>query len=250
MADNSTGRQATRWKAEVRRVQGLGTAINVGAVILGSALGVMLGGRFPQRIRETVLHSLGALTMILGIDMALESHNFLIVMGAVLLGAITGEVLDIEKWLKRMGDYLESRLSRDPSSTFSAGFVTASLLFCIGPMAVVGSIQDGVSGDYSLLVTKAILDGFSAVAFAAALGWGVGFSAVSVLVYQGAITLLAVYAQQIMTDTMIAELTAAGGVLVLAIGLKLMEVKEIRVANLLPAIVYAPAIVALLAALP
>ena len=231
-------------------MQGLGTAINVGAVILGSALGVMLGGRFPQRIRETVLHSLGALTMILGIDMALESHNFLIVMGAVLLGAITGEVLDIEKWLKRMGDYLESRLSRDPSSTFSAGFVTASLLFCIGPMAVVGSIQDGVSGDYSLLVTKAILDGFSAVAFAADLGWGVGFSAVSVLVYQGAITLLAVYAQQIMTDTMIAELTAAGGVLVLAIGLKLMEVKEIRVANLLPAIVYAPAIVALLAALP
>lgn len=228
-------------------MRGLGTIINVGAVVVGCGLGVMLGGRFPARIRETVLHALGALTMLLGITMALKSNNFLIVMGAVLLGGITGELIGIEKGLKRLGDYLESRMSRNSSSqTFSAGFIAASLLFCVGPMAVVGSIQDGISGDISVLATKSILDGFSALAFATALGWGVGFSAVSVLVYQGAITLLAVYAQQVMTGAMIAELTAAGGVLVLALGFKLLEIKDIRVANLLPAIFYAPAIVALL----
>lgn len=227
-------------------MRGMGTIINVGAIILGTGLGVLLGGRFPQRIRETVMHGLGALTMLLGISMALESQNFLIVMGAVLLGGISGELLGIDKALKRLGDSLESRISKNPSSTFSAGFVTASLLFCIGPMAVVGSIQDGISGSYSVLATKSILDGFSALAFSAALGWGVGFSALSVLVYQGAITLLAVYAQQVMTEAMIAELTAAGGVLVLALGFKLLEIKDIRVANLLPAIVFAPLIVALI----
>lgn len=231
-------------------MRGAGTLINVGAVLVGTLLGALLGGRLPLRARETVMSGLGALTMVIGLSMAFKSANLLIVMGAVLLGSITGELIGIEKWLKRLGDRFEARLTRpDSSSTFSMGFVTASLLFCIGPMAVVGAIDDALRGDVSVLAMKSVLDGFSALALASALGWGVGLSALSVLVYQGAITAAAGAVEQVMTQALVTELTATGGVLVLAMGFKLLELKDVRVGNMLPALVYAPLITAAVVAL-
>ena len=231
-------------------MRGLGTIINVGAVLIGALLGTLLGGRLPLRIRETVLHGLGALTIVMGVSMALESKNLLIVMGAGLVGSVVGEIIGIEPFLNRTGDRLQARFSPpDSGSTISAGFVTASLLFCIGPMAVVGAIDDGLRGDISLLTMKSMLDGFSALALASGLGWGVGLSAFPVLVYQGAITAAAGLVERVMSEAMITELTATGGVLVLAIGLRILEVKRVRVGNMLPALVFAPLIVAAAAAL-
>lgn len=231
-------------------MRGLGTVINVGAVLVGTLLGALLQGRLPLRARETVMNGLGALTMVIGLSMAFQSANLLVVMGAVLLGSIVGELIGIERWLKRLGDRFEARLTRPgATSTFSTGFVTASLLFCIGPMAVVGSIDDALRGDVSVLAMKSVLDGFSALALSSALGWGVGLSALSVLVYQGAITAAAGLVEQIMSQAMITELTATGGVLVLAMGVKLLRLKDIRVGNMLPALVFAPLITAAVVAL-
>lgn len=229
---------------------GLGTIINVGAVLVGTTLGSLAGAKLPEQARQTVLHGLGALTVVIGISMALQSKNLLIVMGAVLLGIVAGELLKIEHRLSRLGDRIQARLARHSgSSTISVGFVTASLLFCIGPMAVIGAVNDGLRGDISLLAMKSVLDGFSSLALSSALGWGVGLSALSVLVYQGSITAAAGVVQQVMSDAMITELTATGGVLVLALGVRLLELKDIRVGNMLPALVFAPLIVAIVHAL-
>lgn len=231
-------------------MRGMGTAINVGAVLVGTLLGVLLQGRLPLRARETVMNGLGALTIVIGLSMAFQSASLLVVMGAVLLGSIVGEIIEIERWLERLGDRFEARLTRPgATSTFSMGFVTASLLFCIGPMAVVGSIDDALRGDVSVLAMKSVLDGFSSLALSSALGWGVGLAGLSVLVYQGAITAAAGLVEQIMSQAMITELTATGGVLVLAIGVKLLDLKDIRVGNMLPALIFAPLITAAVAAL-
>ncbi len=231
-------------------MRGMGTLINVGAILVGTVLGVLLRGRLPLRARETVMCGLGALTMAIGLSMVFKSANLLIPMGAVLLGSVAGELMDIEKALKRLGDWIEARLTRpDSSSTFSMGFVAASLLFCIGPMAVVGSIDDGLRGDISILAMKSVLDGFAALALASALGWGVGLSALSVLLYQGGITVAAGLVEKVLSQAMITELTATGGVLVLILGMKLLELKDIRVGNMLPALLFAPLITAGVAAL-
>lgn len=223
---------------------GLGTALNMGAVIAGTVVGVGLGQRLPVRVRETVTDGLGLLTIIMGLRMAMETEQFLVVLGSILLGGLIGEALDIERRLEHVGDRLQARLSAG-SSTFSTGFVTASLVFCVGPMAVLGSIEDGLRGTVEILSVKSILDGFASLAFASTLGWGVGFSALSLLVYQGALTLGAGFFDRVLTDAMIAEMTAVGGLLVLSIGLRLLEVREIRTGNFLPALVLAPVLVAL-----
>jgi uncharacterized membrane protein YqgA involved in biofilm formation len=189
---------------------------------------------------------------VIGIQMALETENILIVLGAVVLGGILGEWWRIEDRLNSVGAWLEARFNRgndDPQSEdgnrFVRGFVTASLLFCIGPMAVLGAVQDGLTGDYSLLATKSMLDGFSSLAFSSSLGIGVGFSALPILIYQGGMSLLAAQAQAVFTDGMITELTATGGVLIMALSIStLLEIKPIRVGNFLPALLIAPLIVA------
>ncbi len=223
---------------------GIGTVLNMGAVIAGTVVGVGLGQRLPVRMRETVTDGLGLLTIIMGLRMALQTNQFLIVLASILVGGLVGEGLDIERRLETVGDRLQARLSAG-SSTFSTGFVTASLVFCVGPMAVLGSIEDGLTGSVEILSVKSILDGFAALAFASTLGWGVGFSALSLLVYQGALTLGAGFFDSLLTDPMIAEMTAVGGLLVLSVGLRLLEVREIRTGNFLPALVLAPVLVAL-----
>jgi uncharacterized membrane protein YqgA involved in biofilm formation len=224
-----------------------GTLINVGAILLGTGLGLALGHRLPAGMQERVMMGLGLVTLVLGIDNALEwrDTNPLIVFGAILLGGLVGEWIGIERRLGDLGDAIQARVSRGAHSTVSEGFVTASLLFCIGPLTVVGSIQDGLTGDYQTLASKALLDGFASIAFAAALGWGVGLAAVTVLVVQGGITLAAGLFENVLGEGSepLAALVSAGGVLIIGISLKLLGVRDVKVGNFLPALVLAPCIV-------
>jgi uncharacterized membrane protein YqgA involved in biofilm formation len=230
-----------------------GTLINVGAVWAGTGVGLTAGTRLTDRLQQRVLAGLGLVTLIIGIDLALawgREHTSretpLYVMGGILLGGLIGEALDIEGRLERLGDALQRRFARpDRESTISEAFVTASLLFCVGSLAVVGSIQDGLTGDWQTLATKALLDGFASIALAASLGWGVALSGLSVLVYQGAITLGAGLFDHVLRGEALAALTSAGGITIVGIALKLLSVKDVRVANYLPALVVAPALVGL-----
>lgn len=229
----------------------IGTILNIVTVLIGGGLGVLLGQRLPERMRETVLHGLGLVTLVVGVHLTLETQNVLIVLVSILIGAILGEWWRIDVGLERLSEWLRVRVGRRASphnqAHFTEGFVTASLVFCVGPMTILGSIQDGLTGDYSLLVIKSVLDGFAALAFASSLGIGVLFSVLTILVYQGGLTLAAGLAQNAFSEAMIAEMTATGGVMILAIGLLLLDVRRIRVANLLPALLIAPLIVAALA---
>lgn len=235
-----------------------GTIINVITVLLGGTLGTLLGARLPERMRETIMHALGLLTIVIGVQLSLETGNILIVLGSLLLGGLLGELLRIERGINQIGQWIEKRTgggdrssaeaatagSHSGTTRFSHAFLTASLVFCVGPMTILGSIQDGLSGDYTLLAIKATLDGFAALAFASSLGPGVIFAALTVLVYQGGLTLGAGWADAVLSDPMVTEMTATGGVLMLALGLGLLQVKKIRAGNLLPAIAIAPLIVA------
>ncbi len=230
----------------------IGTLLNSATVLLGGSLGTFLGQRFAERIRETALHGLGLVTLVVGLTLTLKTENVLIVMSSVLVGGILGEWWNIDHALDRMADWLRRHVTTQPSAgsegSFTEGFVTASLVFCVGPMTILGAIQDGLTGDYTLLAIKSLLDGFAALIFASTLGVGVVFSVLTILVYQGSLTLLAGLAQNMLTDGMITEMSATGGVLILAIGLLLLDIKRIRVANLLPAVLIAPLIVALIEA--
>ncbi|NLD43114.1 MAG: DUF554 domain-containing protein [Chloroflexi bacterium] len=230
-----------------------GTLINALAVLAGGGLGTLVGQRLPERVRETVLAGLGLVTLIVGLQLALKTRNVLVVLVSVLVGALLGEWWRIDAALERLSERLKRLLARRASAVslahFTEGFVTASLVFCVGPMTILGAIEDGLTGDYSLLAIKSVLDGFAALAFASSLGVGVLFSVFTVLIYQGGLTLLAGQAQGLLSEAMINEMSATGGVLVLAIGLLLLDVKQIRVANLLPALLVVLALVAGLEAL-
>jgi uncharacterized membrane protein YqgA involved in biofilm formation len=231
-----------------------GTLINIGTVLAGTAVGTSLGERLPERIRETVMSGLGLVVLLIGIDAGfaafrpplstLTRGSVLIVLGSVLVGGIVGELLGIDPALTALGDALKRRFARG-QSRFTEGFVVASLVFCVGPLTILGSLKDGLTGDYSLLAVKSMLDGFAAMAFASALGWGVGFSVVTIIIYQGGLSLLAGAASGVFDELTVAAITATGGVLILAIGLRLLDLREIRVANLFPALVLAPVVVAI-----
>jgi uncharacterized membrane protein YqgA involved in biofilm formation len=224
-----------------------GTLINVGTILLGTLIGAGLGGRLPDRMQQRVMAGLGLVVLVLGVKLALPPHNLniLYVMGGVLLGGVVGEAIGIERWLERLGDRIQATVSRTGHSTVSEAFVTASLLFCVGPLTVVGSIQDGLTGDYQTLATKALLDGFAAIALAAALGWGVGLAAITVLVIQGGLSLGAGAFDTILRGEALAALISAGGVLILGISLKLLGLVDVKVGNFLPALVIAPGLVGL-----
>ncbi len=231
----------------------IGTLINAGAVIFGSLLGNLLGARIPERVRTTVVSGFGLFTLGYGIQMFIKTQNALVVVGAILIGALLGEWWQIDQHLANLGVWLESKFNNGGNNTsskrFIKGFLTASLVFCVGPMAILGSIQDGLTGDSSVLVVKAILDGFAAMAFASTLGLGVIFSAPLLLVYQGSISLLAVQMQSLVSTAMITEMSAAGGLILVGLTIgSLLELRPIRTANFLPALVIAPLLVLLLGA--
>jgi len=250
----------------------IGTLLNIATVLAGGAIGLLFGSRFSDGLRKTVVAGLGLFTLAYGIFNFLKTQNPIIVLGSLLVGALLGEWWQVEQGLQNFGKWLEIRFSRvlagrsarrsnsengspptrliAPSKDFVRGFLTASLVFCVGPMTILGSIQDGLSGDYSLLAIKAVLDGFAALAFASTLGMGVLFSVLVILVFQGGISLLAGLLSTVVTPTMMAEMTAVGGVLLLGIALSsLLEIKPIRVGNFLPALAIAPLVVAILASL-
>jgi uncharacterized membrane protein YqgA involved in biofilm formation len=224
-----------------------GTILNIATVLLGGGLGLVLGGRVPERLRQTVIAGLGLFTLAFGIRMFLQTQNPIAPLIGLLAGGLVGEWWRIEERLERLGMWLENRVSRsnvsEAGSRFVRGFLTASLVFCVGPMTILGSIQDGLTGDYELLAIKSTLDGFAALAFASTLGVGVLFSTLIIGGYQGGLTLLAAQADAILSEPMIAEMTAAGGVILIGIAISsLLEIRKIRSANLLPALVLTPAV--------
>ena len=213
----------------------VGAAINAGAVVLGGCIGMLLGNRLPDRVRLIVFQALGLCTAAIGLQMSMKTSNPLYMVGSVLLGAIIGEVLRLEDAVTSGGDKIKRAL-RSGNARFTAGFVTASLLFCIGSMAILGSLQEGISGERTIVLTKTTLDFFAAIAFGAAYGSGVLFASLPVLLYQGTLTLFAGEVGPWMSDFMRTELEATGGILIVGIGVNLLEIKRIPLSNLLPAL--------------
>ena len=230
-----------------------GTLLNIAAVLLGGVIGLLFGARIPEPLKATVVSGMGLFTAAMGVQMFLNTENPLIVLGALLIGTLLGEWWKIEDGLQNLGKFLEQRFSKegeDGSNKFVRGFLTASLLFCVGPMTILGSIQDGLKGDYNLLAVKSVLDGFASLAFASTLGAGVMFSTIIILVYQGGISLLAAQLDAIVTPSMMNELTSTGGVILLGLAISsLLEIKKIRVGNMLPGLAIAPLIVWILSLL-
>ncbi len=231
-----------------------GTLINLGTILVGGLVGLLLGSRLAERVKRTVVCGLGLFTLVYGISLFIKTSNSLIVLGGLLIGILLGEWWKIEEGLEYLATWLEKKFNKDSQSEskekFIKGFLTATLVFCIGPMAILGSIEDGLTGNINTLVVKSILDGFAAMAFASSLGVGVVFSSIIVFLYQGTITLLAAQVQNIATDTMMNELTATGGVILVTIAISsLLEIKKIRTASFLPALLMAPIIVLILSAI-
>lgn len=212
-----------------------GTLVNAAAIFVGSILGLILKKGINEKLKKTVMDGLALCIILIGISGALKSSDTLLIIISIVTGGIIGEFIDIDSKLKNLGDKLEEKLSKN-GSKFSEGFVTATLLFCVGSMAIVGSIEAGLTGNYKTLFAKSMLDGISSIIFSSTLGIGVMFSGVSVLIYQGAITLMSGLLVGILTEAMTAEITAVGSLLILGLGLNMLNITKIKVANLLPSI--------------
>ena len=237
--------QSSRSEWHVRhikmRMKGLsltGTFVNTGAILAGSLIGISAGKFLPERIKTIAMQALGLSVVLIGLRMALSGKEPIVAIGCVLLGAITGELIKIEQGVEHIGVWLKAR-SRSDSSTFVQGFVSASILYLTGAMMIVGSIQDGTVGDASTLYIKSLLDGVASVALSSTLGIGVAFSALSVLLVQGSITLLSSKLLFMQNPAVLDAVTAAGGLLILGIGTNLLELTKIRIGNFLPALLYA-----------
>lgn len=213
-----------------------GTLINVAAVIVGSLAGLFLHKALPERIKAIVFQAIGLSIIVIGIQMAFHVENLLFLIFSMLIGGIIGEAINLEKHFEGLGDFL-SRKIKSKEKNFTEGLVTAFLIFCVGSMTILGAIEEGLTGGYSLLLAKSVLDGFTSLALASTYGIGVLFSFIPLLVYQGGLTVLAIQSQGFFSERAINELTAVGGVLILGLGINLLGIKKIKVANLLPALV-------------
>jgi hypothetical protein len=213
----------------------LGTIVNTLAIIAGSLIGLLFKGGIPKKFNNIIMHGIGLAVVLIGIKTALNTDDILIVITSLAIGSWVGELLRIEDRLEHLGNWLGKAISKD-SEGVSKGFVSASLLYCVGAMAIVGSMESGLSGNHQTLFAKSILDGIGSVIFASTLGIGVLFSAVSVFVYQGIITLTASSIKQFLVAEVVSQMSAVGGLLIVAIGIGLLEIKRIRIGNMLPAI--------------
>ncbi|HOV80144.1 MAG TPA: DUF554 domain-containing protein [Bacillota bacterium] len=226
----------------------LGTVVNAAAIVAGSAIGLLLGKGMPERVKCTLTQGVGLAVLLVGFSMALQTRQILVVIVSIVLGGLTGELLDIEGRLARLGRWLESKAGTGAGEVGKA-FVTASLVYCIGAMAIVGSIEDGINKNPQILFTKAALDGISSVVLASTMGVGIIFSSFPVFVYQGSITLLAVLVKDLLSEAAVAEMTATGGLLIVGIALNILSIKEIKTGNLLPSVFYAVPLTMLFSAL-
>jgi hypothetical protein len=233
----------------------LGTIINVFSILIGAGIGVALGHRLPENISRTLTDALGLVVLVIGglnlialtdssfVAAVSSAGTLLVVLASLVVGSILGSMLKIEQRLSHFGTWLQLKASRGgDKEKFIEGFVNASLLFTIGPMAVLGALQDGLGQGFDVLALKSSLDGLTSVAFAAALGWGVAFAAIPVGIWQGLLTLLAASAGTLMSDALVASITATGGVLLLGTGLRVLQIRMVSVADMLPALVLAPLI--------
>jgi uncharacterized membrane protein YqgA involved in biofilm formation len=214
-----------------------GTIINAGAVIVGSLVGLIINRRLNPRFTHTVFQAIGLFTLFLGISMALKTDHLLLLIFSLVLGALTGELMRIDQLIERFSMYLKQKL-KSHNDRFSEGFITSFLLFCMGSMTILGAIEEGLGDEPNLLLAKSLMDGFSSIALASAMGIGVLFSVVPLFIYQGGITLFAGYFREYATNLYINELTAVGGILLLGLGLSILDIKKINIVNMLPALLY------------
>lgn len=221
-----------------------GTFVNVAAVLLGGGLGLLVGSRLPGRLRGIITDGLGLATILIGVRLALKADNMLIVIGSLVAGGLLGEWWNLERRIEDAGAWLKARVGSE-EGRFVTGFVTASLVYCVGPMTIVGSIQAGIDGNVEVLYAKSLLDGAASVAFASSLGVGVLFSSLTVLIVQGGLTLLGGQLTFLLDQRILNEVTGTGGALILGIGFLLLEIRRLRIANLLPALPIAAALAAL-----
>lgn len=216
----------------------LGTVVNAVAIVSGAAFGLLFKKGMPEKISNTIMQGLGLAVLLIGAGMALQTEQILVVILSLVFGGLTGELLNIEGGLARMGEWLEKKVGGETGEVGRA-FVATSLIYCVGAMAIMGSIEDGLNNNHRILFAKAALDGISAIIFASTMGSGVIFSCFPVLIYQGSITLLASSVKAFLSPAAIVEMTATGGLLIVGIGLNVMGIKDIKVGNLLPSIFYA-----------
>lgn len=212
-----------------------GTLVNAAAVLAGSGIGLFFRKGIPPRFQQTVMQGIALTVFLIGLQMALKAQNIVVVILSIVLGGIIGEILKIDWHLDRLGEWLNGRLGREYGNV-GQGFITASLLFCVGAMAIVGSLQDGLTGDATTLYAKSTLDAISSIVFASSMGIGVALSSIVILIYQGGITMLAGLFSTILSTAVVTEMTAVGGLLIVGISLMILEIKSVKVANLLPAI--------------
>ena len=212
-----------------------GTLVNTLAVVAGSLVGLLLQRKFPESIRTICFQGLGLCTLLIGMQMALQVDNILILIFSVLIGGVAGESLNLHGRLIRLGDAIKGKV-RIGSERFTEGLITAFLLFCVGSLTIVGALEEGITGDPSLIYTKSVLDGFASMVLAVTYGWGVLFSALPLLLFQSAITLSAGVLQPYLSELVIHQLSATGGIIILGLGINLLEIKALRVTNMLPAL--------------
>lgn len=221
-------------------MSGMGTIANAAAIICGALAGIVLRRGLPEKWQQTIMQGVALCIVVIGLQMAFKTGNIVIVVVSLVIGSIIGEYFDIEDNLQKFGSWIASKVYHGKDGSFAAqlarGFISSTLIFCIGAMAVVGALQDGLKQDSTILYAKATLDGIISVILTANLGIGVAFSAFSVFIYQGCLTLLAAFLQTVMTEAVLNEITACGGVLITAIGINMLKILEIRISNQLPAI--------------
>ena len=238
----------------------MGTLINVLAIVIGSAIGVLLGNRLPEKMSRTLTDAMGLIVLVIGAlnlaDLGDEAFanatgvfpTILVVLAALLLGGVAGSLLKIEERLEQFGVWLQAKTKgKGDKDLFIQGFVNAALLFTIGPMAVLGALQDGLGQGFEILALKSTLDGFTSVAFSATMGWGVAFSAIPVGLWQGLLTILSASVGDVLSQAAVASITATGGILLLGTGLRVLKIRMVSVADLLPALIFAPVITLVLA---
>jgi uncharacterized membrane protein YqgA involved in biofilm formation len=223
-----------------------GTLLNAATVLIGGLIGTVVGDRLPERLRENVVRGVGLFVTAMGVKFAIDTSNLLFMLGAILLGGIIGSLVGVDARLNQLGEALQRRFARGGTSTVAEAFVTAAIVFCVGPLTFLGSIQNGLAGDATLLTVKSVLDGFTAIALAATLGWGVLLTVPLILLYQGGLAVGASLFAGILSDLQLREMSAVGGLLLMGVGLKLLAIRDIKVADFLPAIIVSPLVVAAL----